>query len=374
MSKVVTVSSEPHPLARFLDAEPDRVEAPEFIIDDVLTAGTVVVAGERGLGKTSFLVPLLLACTGLLQEYPLKASVRRKVVYVAEDTRQVRRIIAALRKAGHITVEKAELNDWFRLVEAKRLSAHQIARVVSEYTDLYTPNERQDGGTYLAPPVVVLDTTNAAIELANISDNAEVSAAVATLRQAFGNINLVLIGHVTKASRADAKLVSFIGAGSWEGDTQQTLYLVSDEGQRYLVLGKRRFEPDITEYRVDSVCKSFEATDVLGRPVEVACFFGIPVATSETEKAKAKERKAVEQKSGAWVAMQTKVMAFVTKNPGATTRAIRESVTGKAATIGCALDELVDAQKIRVEKPDGRTNQHYPASGTNGNQSRGLDG
>ena len=39
------------------------MEAPEFVVDDVLIAGTAVIAGERGLGKTSMLVPLMMACT-----------------------------------------------------------------------------------------------------------------------------------------------------------------------------------------------------------------------------------------------------------------------------------------------------------------------
>ncbi len=78
-----------------------------------------------------------------------------------------------------------------------------------------------------------------------------------------------------KASRSDAKQLSFVGAGAWEGDTQQSLYLVSEDDQRYLVLGKKRFEPDVTEYLLNSAVKSFEAYDKLGRTVEIRCFYGI---------------------------------------------------------------------------------------------------
>ena len=167
-----------HPFAKFIDGYTDTVEAPEMVVDDLWAAGTVCIAGERGLGKTSMLVPLALVPAGVVSDYPLQAKIRRKVVYVAEDVAQVRRIISAMRSTGLITASKQEFNQWFRLVEAKRLPPREIVKVVPDYEDLWTPNTKSDGSIYLAPPLVILDTTNATINLDNISDNAEVSSAV----------------------------------------------------------------------------------------------------------------------------------------------------------------------------------------------------
>lgn len=363
-NKVISFSTEIHPLACYVDGFSDIAEAPEFVVDDVVTAGTVVVAGERGIGKTSALVPLMTAPTGLLSSYPLTASIRRKVVYIAEDAAQVRRIISAMRSAGMITASKNEFNEWFRLVEAKRMPAHEIVKVVPFYDDLWTENKKVDGSIYLAPPVVVLDTTNATIDLDNISDNSEVSGAVATLRQRFGDICLLMVGHVSKASRSDARQLSFVGAGSWEGDTQQSLYLVSEDDQRYLILGKKRFEPEVTEYLLHSSVASFDAYDKLGRLVEIRCFYAIPDATTQEKKAEDKAQRQAEVKAAVWIDTQKRVLEYVSKNQGKTTRDISESVSGRNGTVQKALEELVDRGEIRAKEGARKAKYHYPETGT----------
>ena len=68
-------------------------QAPEFVLD-----------GQRGLGKTSVLLPMMMAVAGVI-DYPFKASIRRRVFYVTEDIEQARRIIAAIHKHGLITVD-----------------------------------------------------------------------------------------------------------------------------------------------------------------------------------------------------------------------------------------------------------------------------
>ena len=351
---------EVHPFAIFLDGFTEEVEAPEYVIDNAVAAATVVIAGERGLGKTSMLVPLMIAATGLLEHYPLNASIRRKVVYVAEDAAQVRRIIAAMRSAGLITCSREDFNHRFRIVEAKRIQADQIVKVVPQYDDLWTANRCADGSEYLAPPVMVLDTTNATIDLDNISDNSEVSGAVSTLRQGFGLICLVLVGHVAKASRSDARQISFIGAGAWEGDTQQTIYLVSEDDQRYMVLGKKRFEADTTEYRITSHASTFEAQDKLKRTVEIRCIYGIPEATNSEAKEEAKAQAQAERKAAAWSAVQTRVINYVTNNPGATKRNVQKTVMGKEGTVKEALEELVEQGAIEVRPGESGAFNHYP--------------
>lgn len=267
-----------------------------------------------------------------------------------------------------ITATRREFNEWFHLVEAKRLSPREIVEVVPFYDDLYTENQRVDYQTYLAPPVIVLDTTNATIDLDNISDNAQVSQAVSLLRQRFGAICLVLVGHVSKASRKDVKLVSFVGAGSWEGDTQQAIYLVHEDDFRYLVMGKKRFETEITEYRVLSHCSTVEAVDRLGKAVEIKCYFGLPEATNEQEKEEAREQRLAEQKAATWSKAQSRVRDFVRDNPGQTQRDIVRGVKGRNENVADALSNLIEKGVIdATDNPKGQGSVHYLAMGTLGN-------
>ena len=64
-------STEVHPFCNFVDACPSVIETTEFVLDGVLAAGTVVIAGERGLGKTSALVPLMASVAGLCPNFSL---------------------------------------------------------------------------------------------------------------------------------------------------------------------------------------------------------------------------------------------------------------------------------------------------------------
>ncbi|MEP5569883.1 MAG: AAA family ATPase [Halioglobus sp.] len=357
-------SPAPHPYAVYLDIDSTDTKAPEYVVDDVVTAGSVVIAGAAGVGKTSMMIPLVLVCTGLLENYPLSASVRRKVVYVAEDPDQVGRVIAALRQADMITCDSATLNDWFRVVEAKRLKAGEIAEVVPEYDDLWTPNQMIDGGEYLAPPVMVLDTTNATIHLESINDNSEVSDAIACLRQRFGRICLLLVGHITKAARNEVSQMSFVGAGAWEGDTQQTIYLAVEEGQRYLMIKKNRFSPEITEYLVRSHSREFTAIDVLGREVAIDCFYGVPEATTAEAKAEAKERAEREKKKIYQKRIENDVFQFIKNHEDCLQGDIFAGVEGNKNAKARAILSIKDLGWITIEKAEkGRGKLHRVKDG-----------
>ena len=350
-----------HPFAQDIDISDRNIVAPEFIVDDVLVAGLAVIAGERGLGKTSFAVPFFLAATGLLKSYPLKASIRRQVVYVAEDTAQVTRIIHAMADDG--LLDLAEVKHWFHLKPAKRASAAFLAEGAPLLDDMYTVNETANGSTYAAPPVVVLDTTNANIELDNQNDNSEVSRTIATLRQRFGRIPIARTGHIAKASRQETAKVTFIGAGAWEGDSQQTLYLVWEEGNRYLLLGKKRFEADVSEYLIKSHMGRMSATDVLGYSKEIRCYYGIPEATTREAKEAAKRTANIEMKKGTQGRIEREIKIFVGANPGASKRKIVNAVSGNNSQVSDAIAELVEIGSIIVENGKGNAVFHSLANG-----------
>lgn len=355
----------PHKWADFLSPIPFELQAPEFVIDNVITAGTVVIAGERGLGKTSALVPLMAAVAGLTVDFPLKATIRRHVVYVSEDVEQVQRILLAMRANGHLIDDEAEVAKRFKLVPAARMKAQEITKLKPHLDDFWDNNDTVDGGNYCASPVLVLDTTNATIDLDNISDNSEVSKAVSTLREGLSPINVILVGHIAKSQRSDIKSISFVGAGAWEGDTQQNLYLVSEDDCRYLVLGKKRFETDVREYLLHSRCADMQGVNKLGEVKEMRCFYSVPEPISDSVKA---ERKAEQKRDAAERNFQftlSQCQDFISKQPGIKVGQIKARMGKRSETVGAALEALVDGGQVRMEE-EGRAKKYFPATSPEG--------
>ena len=355
----------PHKWADFISPLPSELMAPEFVIDNVIAAGTVVIAGERGLGKTSALVPLMAAAAGLTVDFPLKATIRRHVVYVSEDVEQVQRILMAMRTNGQLIDDEVEIEKRFKLVPAARMKAEEITKLRPHLDDLWDNNDRVDGGNYCASPVLILDTTNATIDLDNISDNSEVSKAVSTLREGLNPINVILVGHIAKSRRSDIKSISFVGAGAWEGDTQQNLYLVSEGDCRYLVLGKKRFETDVREYLLHSRCADMKGFNKLGEEKEMRCFYSVPEPVSETLKAQRKTEQKRDKAVREFQFVQNECLKLISDQPGIKVGQIRPLIEKRNETVGAAIEALVDSGQVRLEEV-GKAKKYFPATAPEG--------
>ena len=205
-----------------------------------------------------------------------------------------------------------------------------------------------------------MDTTNATIEIENISDNSQVSKAISELRNGLGEIPLVLVGHMPKTSLSDVRQKSFVGAGSWEGDTQQNLYLIMEEDMRYLVIGKNRFSPDVIEYALHSNFADMEGINKLGYPIKLRCWYSIPEAMSLERKIALKEKKAKQKRLDSDYKLMEDLLEAITENPGLTTTEVKSMVSGKGARQSAALNQLVRDKRIYVESPDKRTRTYYP--------------
>ena len=349
-----------HPWSLFTPACPDLLETPEFVLDNVLVAGTIVIAGQRGIGKTSALVPLMAMVAGLCSDLPLKASVKRKVIYVSEDTAQVNRILHAMRKSGHIDRTTEEIDEVFKLAPASRLATRDIVELKPYLRDHWLNNKTASGGVYSAPPVIVLDTTNATIGIENISDNSQVSEAISELRTGFGEIPLILVGHMPKTSHSDTRQKSFVGAGSWENDTQQNLYLIMEENIRYLVFGKNRFSPEITEYALHSHCVDMKGINKLGYSVELRCWYSIPEAMSRERKQELKEKKAEQKRLASEYHLMEQLLKTIIESPGICTTELKRAVRGRSDSQTAALKQLEQDGRIYIESPDKRTRTYYP--------------
>ena len=167
------------------------------------------------------------------------------------------------------------------------------------------------------------------------------------------------MGHVPKASRGDAKRASFNGAGAWENDTQQTIYLVQEGGQRYLVMGKKRFVPEYSEFLIESHLAEFRSLDKLKREVVTKAYYGIPAGISELEKTKAQEQARAASSRKAWEDLKEKVLAEITLNAGQSVSDIKSIVAGSSQKITDAITSLEEEALIRIEQL-GRTKKLYP--------------
>ena len=266
---------EPHPLANFVPVDA-QVRPPRWVVPGFIAEGLVTIAGEPGVGKTTCLLPLALAVAHLCAEgNPLRPRHWRHIIYITEDAAQAQRVLAGARDHGEPRLDAALVAERFHLVEACRLPPDEMVKVGPLYRQRFT--RTVDGVELL--PLVVLDTRSAVLAADDENNNAEASEAVATLKQRFEGLPTWVIGHLPKslAGRTEARALSMRGAGAWEGDAHQTLFIVREDEQRFIVMGKRRFEALWPELTVETHAADVAATDEFGMPCTVRLRWGVPV-------------------------------------------------------------------------------------------------
>ena len=234
---------------------PLALRATEFVVDGFLSTGLTVIAGRAGGGKTSNLVAMFAQVAHLCDSAAmLRPILRRHVVYVAEDTNQVERCLYGLLAHGNSGAAPQEFLDWFHIVPSKRVTAEVLASTIQKCHERYSyalPNG------FIVEPVIVIDTANATIDLDNENDNSEVGKVVAILTQSVGRMSLCIVAHTPKGlNRTEVENMSPRGASAWVGDANATIYAFEDDAlpdARFLALGKRRFEADLSEIMFTSV-------------------------------------------------------------------------------------------------------------------------
>lgn len=257
-----TIQPKQHPLSLFVDLS-EEPKAPRWVIPGFIGHGVTVIAGARGAGKTTTLLPLAMQAagmaTGAIDLAPLHW---RHVVYIVEDLEQAQRIVSGLVRYGNLGIDFATVRERLHIVEARRLPPGYVAQVGKLYREQFT--RKAQGVDVL--PLVVIDTMAATLELESENDNAEASRAMAALKQGFDGLPVWLIGHVAKANlqRSDAESLTARGAGAFESDANQVLYLVQDGDARFLVRGKTRFEGRWAELEVASHCADVMAENEFG--------------------------------------------------------------------------------------------------------------
>jgi hypothetical protein len=363
LQKLKPLQDTTHPLTRYLDAEPKPFVAQEFVLDGLIEAGTVLMAGSAGAGKTTALVPLMCRVAHLCaDDDPLRPLLKRTVVYVSEDVGQVRRILRSMRLAGEFDgISEDEVAQSFKLVEAQRMSPFKVIEAASEFAELATLNTNPaNGQTFLAQALIVLDTRSAVLAIENENDNSEAAAAIATLRQGLPHNPLLIVGHIAKAlGRSDVANLSGRGAGAWEADAQQIAYLVKDDGDiRWLDIAtpKHRFVAKADGLELAAHRTTVMGVDQLGNPVEVALMHTKPTVLGLGERRKAREAVIAAQERGAEaaaaIALRGRVLVAVqtAMNLGerVNKRYIRDKLGGKVAAVVETINRMI-AEEWLVE-------------------------
>ena len=270
-----------HPLARFVDFDGEPM-APRWVIPGFIGHGVTIIAGAHGVGKTTTLLPLAMVAAGLHKAGdPLAPLHWRHVVYIVEDVEQARRILAGMVKFGGLGLDAGAVRERLHLVEARRLEPAFVAEVGKTYREQFARSV--DGVDVL--PLVVVDTKAATLNLDNENDNSEASRAMATLKQGFDGLPTWLVGHVAKPIIGRTDAMSLRGGSAWEADANQVLYLVKEQdGTRYLVRGKTRFEARWTDLHISTAWQEIMARDEFGNTEAVTLRWAIVSPPEQSRK------------------------------------------------------------------------------------------
>ena len=346
-----------HPLAQFIDYTEEPM-APRWVLPGFIGHGVVIISGGHGVGKTTITVPLSMVAAGL-HEFGDELAPKhwRHVIYIVEDVEQAKRIIAGIVGRSNLGLNIETVRERFHIVAAKRLSPLNVAKVGKVYARLFT---RKVGDVEILP-LVVLDTKAAVLDMESENDNAEASKAMAALKQGFADLPVWLIGHVAKENmgRADVAALSSRGAGAFEADANQVLFVIKDEkadpDKRYMVRGKTRFEAKWPELEISTHMSEVLAVDEYGDKEVTTLRWGI-ARPPTTSRAQAKEHSAEVSKLEANAEIRQEVMdaistAWMTGNPLNRER-LRAKVKRKASEVlNCVAALLAEQWLFEVEVP-----------------------
>lgn len=343
-----------HPLAEFVDLD-DEVQAPCWIIPGFIAQGVVAIAGAHGVGKTTALLPLSMVAAGLCAGHEdLRPKHWRHVIYITEDLAQAQRILLGVVRHGGFGADMATLKERVHFVEARRLDPARMVQVGALYRQQFT---RKEQGVELLP-LVVIDTKSAVLEMEDENNNAEASRLIALLKQEFAGLPVWLVGHLAKAqmNRTATRELSMRGGGAIEGDATQNLYLVAeDDGTRYLVRGKTRFDARWPELRINSDTATTQARDEFGGLEEITLRWGVAVPPEMSRKEVAQQARQQARKDAAGE-LRTNVLevvqlAWQAGNPLSKTGA-KAKVPHKAQEVAACIERLLAEQwLVEVDVP-----------------------
>ena len=261
----------------------------DYIIDGFMAHSFSVIAGQPGVGKTTAMLAVALIAAGFpIGDAGLKAEARRKIIYVSEDTAQVKRSLYAYAK--HMRLDSQELQEYFVLVESIRSTADQVLEL-AHLVLAHTINDER--------PWLIIDTANATLDIENENDNSQVGAFMAALKQTIYtqlNTSITIITHTAKTMANTDDSAMARGASAYTGDATLTAVLFMDEEKnRYLRLVKTRYEPVFREIMLVSHIHHEAVMNRHGSMQEVNCVIVAPQSSSEADRKQLQATKQQEQ-------------------------------------------------------------------------------
>lgn len=350
--KTVEVSDEQFPE---LDYTTEDSEATEFVIDGFIAEGMFMFAGSAGIGKTTLLVPLAATAAHLCAPtYELKPALRRKVIYLTEDSKQIRRTLFGLRRHYGVNLPDVEFRGWFKIIETKRSSPESLAALIRKLAKKHTVKQQCVDGLFIeVGPLVVADTVAATFDLDDENNNSQVSKFVGCIKVACveTNTSLWAIAHLAKGtSRTDMEKATPRGASAFEGDVNGTGYIF-DEGvvnSRHMILGKTRYTPEFKELIFTSALHTMQVQNRLGQIKDEPYRVGIAHKSSREERISKKS----EVRSGA---LEQDVLLAIQNAPqGWVTRGYLKEMLDcksgpKSSQLKTVIDFLIGKKSIEVE-------------------------
>jgi hypothetical protein len=271
------LASAPAPYWKELSLDLTKLYPVEYLIDGFLAHSFSVTAGQPGVGKTTAMVSVCLIAAGFtLSDSPLKTESRRKILYVTEDANQVRQSLYAYVKYWNL--DPIEVAHWFIVIESKRSKVPEIL-LLAENVIRHTTTER---------PFLIIDTSNATLEIDNENDNSEVGSYMAAIKQTIYtqlNTPIKIITHTAKTAQTSDDSALARGASAFTGDATLTAILfMDDDKNRFMRLIKTRYEPIHREISFQTHIHNEVVITKHGNMQDVQCITVIPYPTSEASR------------------------------------------------------------------------------------------
>lgn len=270
----------------------DYMIATDWVIDDLISEKLTIIAGAPGVGKTTCLFGVFATAAGFKDlDSPLKATFRRKILWVSEHPEQIQQLMEAISKKyigndGMPLYLKEDINQWLIVVEAFRANVAELSALGNFAID-YSVIDEDDNQI---EPLVILDTANACLDLEDENKNSEVGKFVSAIKEHLikRHIPVVLIAHTPKAvQRKEFSMLTARGAGAFEGDAHATGFVFQDFeiGARVFKMAKRRYRISHDEYLFKSDSLLTIAIDRRGKSVMTEVDIAMPRLSSEVSRA-----------------------------------------------------------------------------------------
>lgn len=257
-----------------------KLDPIDYLVDGFFAHSFSVIAGQPGVGKTTSMLSIALTAAGFNLNSDIKCEARRKIIYVSEDTAQVKRSLYAYSK--HMNIDPIQLNDYFILIESIRSTADEVIELAQNVIENTINNER---------PWVIIDTANATLDIENENDNSQVGAFMAALKQTIFtklNTSICIITHTAKTMSKEDDSAMARGASAYTGDATLTAVLFMDEeNNRYLRLVKTRYEPVFREVLLISQIHHEAVVNRHGNLQDVNCIIVTPQISSVEDRKQA---------------------------------------------------------------------------------------